>query len=464
METAREKVRRRNRGAGVKDLLIPALCLPKGLAPIVQVYLQGVLVGKNSEVRESAAEGLREAVMSTTTSALKPHVIPITGPLIRILGDKYPGAVKSAILGALAVMIDKGGVALKPFVPQLQTTFVKCLSDANRPVRQRAAAALGRLMTLQPRVDPLVGDLVTALAAASDAGVREAMLRAIAGVFAHAGKGVQTPTAERARDAIFAIFGLSDGEMNAAALALAHVAAWLPDDTRASLVDRLAHELSPDGDVNDRGREARALALAALPRTRPELVLATHAPATLNSLVRAAKDEACVASRVAAARGLATIARSSALQNGASCPYLPKLLPVIGRLLRDESPDVRAATAGACCVLCVSSRDAVGVHVGAFVPQLADVAVGDRSKDARYYADRALRSVLRIMDAPDGLTYAQSVLKAGGVASAARGKLTDVVLRRLQGLPDEEEDGASKAAMGSLGADEEDDDEVVLGD
>ena len=41
-------MRRRNRGAGVKDLLIPALCLPKGLAPIVQVYLQGVLVGKNS--------------------------------------------------------------------------------------------------------------------------------------------------------------------------------------------------------------------------------------------------------------------------------------------------------------------------------------------------------------------------------------------------------------------------------
>ena len=106
----------------------------------------------------------------------------------------------------------------------------------------------------------------------------------------------------------------------------------------------------------------------------------------------------------------------------------------------------------------------MGAHLGAFVPQLADVAVGDRSKDARYYADRALRSVLRIMDAPDGLTYAQSVLKAGGAASAARGKLTDVVLRRLQGLPDEEEEEASKAAMGSLGADEEDDDEVVLGD
>ena len=56
-------------------------------------------------------------------------MIPITGPLIRILGDKYLGSVKSAILGALRVMIEKGGVALKPFVPQLQTTFVKCLGD-----------------------------------------------------------------------------------------------------------------------------------------------------------------------------------------------------------------------------------------------------------------------------------------------------------------------------------------------
>jgi hypothetical protein len=108
--------------------------------------------------------------------------------------------------------------------------------------------------------------------------------------------------------------------------------------------------------------------------------------------------------------------------------------------------------------------DAVGPHLGAFVTQLADVACGDRSKDARYYADRALRSALRIFDVSDGLTYAQAALKAGGVANGARAKLTDVVLRRLQGLPDDEEEEANRAALGSLGADEEDDDEAVLGD
>ena len=464
IETAREKIRRRNRGTGVKDLLIPGLCLPKGLAPIVQVYLQGVLVGKNSEVREEAAEGLREAVMSTTTAAIKPHVIPITGPLIRILGDKYPGSVKSAILGALAVMIEKGGLALKPFVPQLQTTFVKCLSDANRSVRQRAAAALGRLMTLQPRVDPLVGDLVTSLTNVTDRGVREAMLRAIAGVFAHAGKGVQPATVDRAKDEIFVIAGgaADDGTRNAAALALAHVAAWLPDDTRAALIEQLG-ELSPDAGVDAEEREARSLTLSALARTRPELVLATHASVTLNGLVRASKDDG-INSRVAAARGLARIACASALQSGASCAYLPKLLPVLGKLLKDETADVRAAAAGATHRLCMEHVDAVGPHLGAFVTQLADVACGDRSKDARYYADRALRSALRIFDVSDGLTYAQAALKAGGVANGARAKLTDVVLRRLQGLPDDEEEEANRAALGSLGADEEDDDEAVLGD
>jgi hypothetical protein len=59
VETSREKVRRKNKAA--REFLIPALCLPKGLGPVVQVYLQGVLSGRNAEEREAAADGLREA-------------------------------------------------------------------------------------------------------------------------------------------------------------------------------------------------------------------------------------------------------------------------------------------------------------------------------------------------------------------------------------------------------------------
>ena len=51
----------------------------------------------------------------------------------RIIGDRFASGVKSAILGTLAALLAKAGAALKPFLPQLQTTFLKCLAD---PVRR----------------------------------------------------------------------------------------------------------------------------------------------------------------------------------------------------------------------------------------------------------------------------------------------------------------------------------------
>lgn len=59
----------------------------------------------------------------------------ILRPLIRIIGDRFPWQVKSAILSTLSIIIRKGGMALKPFLPQLQTTFIKCLQDNTRLVR-----------------------------------------------------------------------------------------------------------------------------------------------------------------------------------------------------------------------------------------------------------------------------------------------------------------------------------------
>jgi hypothetical protein len=94
-----------------------------------------VLQGGSAEAREAAAGGLGDLVEMTSTDTLKPFVIQITGPLIRIIGDKFAWQVKAAILSTLAVMIRKGGLALKPFLPQLQTTFMKCLQDAANTVQ-----------------------------------------------------------------------------------------------------------------------------------------------------------------------------------------------------------------------------------------------------------------------------------------------------------------------------------------
>ncbi|KAL7613988.1 hypothetical protein Lser_V15G06230 [Lactuca serriola] len=128
ISTSRDKERRKKKGG---PIVIPGLCLPKALQPLFPIYLQGLISG-SAELREQAAQGLGELIEVTSEKALKEFVIPITGPLIRIIGDRFPWQVKSAILSTLTIIIIKGGMALKAFLPQLQTTFVKCLQDNTR--------------------------------------------------------------------------------------------------------------------------------------------------------------------------------------------------------------------------------------------------------------------------------------------------------------------------------------------
>ncbi|KAM7520033.1 hypothetical protein LguiB_018995 [Lonicera macranthoides] len=86
--------------------------------------------------------------------------------LILIIGDRLPCQVKSAILSTLTIMIRRGGI--NPFLPWLQTTFVKCLRDNTRMVHSSAALALGKLIAI--------------FYPASDGGVHEAILTTLKGV------------------------------------------------------------------------------------------------------------------------------------------------------------------------------------------------------------------------------------------------------------------------------------------
>ena len=133
------------------------------------------------EAREVAAKGLGELVDHTTEKALAPYAVKITGPLIRIVGDKFPGSVKKAIVEALRCLLVRGGDTLKPFLPQLQTTYVKCLSDPpnSEEVREKAAESLGMLVRRAPRTEPLINELCTGVASQADATARLAMGHAL---------------------------------------------------------------------------------------------------------------------------------------------------------------------------------------------------------------------------------------------------------------------------------------------
>lgn len=78
----------------------------QGIAPILPIFREGILNG-TPELKEQAAKGLGEVISLTSAAALRPFVVNITGPLIRILGDRFTWNVKVAVLQTLGLLLGK---------------------------------------------------------------------------------------------------------------------------------------------------------------------------------------------------------------------------------------------------------------------------------------------------------------------------------------------------------------------
>lgn len=149
-----------------------------------------------------SAAGLGEVMSITSNKFLAgPLIVKMTGPLLRIVGDRNPANVKIAILKTLGLVLTKGGPALRAFVPQFQTTFVKALADPSRQVRVEAIGALSLLMPLSTRVDPLIKELVAgslgkniSVEGLAAAAVQTATLEALAAVLEKGGAKAKLPT------------------------------------------------------------------------------------------------------------------------------------------------------------------------------------------------------------------------------------------------------------------------------
>ena len=188
---------------GVSGANLPGFSLPKGINAILPIFLQGLMNG-TADQRTNAALAISDIIDRTSADSLKPFVTQITGPLIRVVSERSVD-VKSAILLTLNNLLEKIPAFLKPFLPQLQRTFAKSLADTSSEIlRNRAAKALGTLITLTPRIDPLIAELVAG-SKTSDPGVQSAMLKALFEVVHKAGSNMS----EISRNAIL---GLIDSE------------------------------------------------------------------------------------------------------------------------------------------------------------------------------------------------------------------------------------------------------------
>ena len=206
MESLVMSTRQSLQQVGVAGSNLPGFSLPKGISAVLPIFLQGLMNGSTDQ-RTQAALAISDIIDRTDAKALQPFVTQITGPLIRVVTERST-EVKAAILLTLNNLLEKIPTFLKPFLPQLQRTFAKSLADTSSDVlRARAAKALGTLIKLTPRVDPLIAELVTGSKTADQA-VKTAMLKALFEVVSKAGKSMN----EASRNAILGLIDTDVGD------------------------------------------------------------------------------------------------------------------------------------------------------------------------------------------------------------------------------------------------------------
>lgn len=103
------------------------LFIQQGISPVLPIFREGVLNGPQ-EIKEQAATLLGEVIKLTSAAALKPSVVHITGPLIRILGDRFNWTVKEAILDTLGLLLEK---VMDLFSIWSLTSYNNSLSELN---------------------------------------------------------------------------------------------------------------------------------------------------------------------------------------------------------------------------------------------------------------------------------------------------------------------------------------------
>ncbi|XP_067931600.1 stalled ribosome sensor GCN1-like [Watersipora subatra] len=218
--------------------LLPGLCLPKkGITCILPVFREGLLNGA-PEMKETAAIGLSDAIKVASPDALKPSVVHVTGPLIRVLGDRYGPTVRVAMVNTIIILLIKCGPMLKPFLPQLQTTFVKALNDPSRSVRLKAAEAIAQLIVIHMRVDPVFTEINNGIKNyADDVAVRETFLYALRMCVKEGGAKMGTAIRQEITKTLTALLSVSeDAIRTGSAAALGALIGCLPKEEKTDVI------------------------------------------------------------------------------------------------------------------------------------------------------------------------------------------------------------------------------------
>uniref|UniRef100_A0A673GBU7 TOG domain-containing protein n=1 Tax=Sinocyclocheilus rhinocerous TaxID=307959 RepID=A0A673GBU7_9TELE len=427
----------RSAAAEVKGQHLPGFCLPKkGVTCILPVLREGVLTG-SPEQKEEAARVLGGVIKLTSAEALRPSVVNITGPLIRILGDRFAWTVKTALLETLTLLLAKVGIALKPFLPQLQTTFLKALQDSSRAVRLRAAESLGQLVSIHSKVDPLFTEQLSAIRNAEDSGVRETMLQALRFVIQGAGAKVDPSIRKSITTTLLGMLGHDeDATRMASAGCVGELCAFLSEEELKSVLQQ--HVLADVSGVDWMVRHGRSLALAIAVKSAPDQLCTEEYSSSVLEAVLSSATADRIPIACSGIRGMGYLMRHQ-LRTGGPESISPRVITQFVKCLQNQSSDIRLVTERVLWWVCKEAE------TPALEPNLVKPVIKalldntkDKNTSVRAQSEHTLVSLLQLRRGEDGMQSISAILD-----SASNELLSECYrrsLKKISSLPDSNEE------------------------
>ncbi|XP_053558036.1 eIF-2-alpha kinase activator GCN1 [Bombina bombina] len=325
-------------GNEAKGEHVPGFCIPKkGVTSILPVLREGILTG-SPEQKEEAAKALGLVIKLTSAEALKPSVVNITGPLIRILGDRFSWSVKVALLETLSLLLHKVGIALKPFLPQLQTTFTKALQDSNRAVRLKAADALGKLIVIHTKVDPLFTELLNTIRSCEDSGIRETMLQAVRFLIQGGGGKMDGTIRKNYITLLIGMLGHDeDATRMASAGCLGELCAYLPEEELSALLQQ--HLLADYTGIDWMVRHGHSLTLSVAINVAAGKICTSKFSGNIEAMTYSNATADRIPIAVSGIRGMGFLMKHYIESEGGNLP--PKLVPLFLKCLQNPSSDIK---------------------------------------------------------------------------------------------------------------------------
>lgn len=387
---------------GVPGSDLPGFLLPKGINAILPIFLQGLMNGTPDQ-RTQAALAISDIIDRTSPESLKPFVTNITGPLIRVVSERsvevkgrfslldptqYANNLPAAILYTLNNLLEKIPTFLKPFLPQLQRTFAKSLADTSSDLlRTRAAKALGTLITMTPRVDPLIAELVTG-SKTPDAGVKNAMLKALYEVVSKAGSNMS----ETSRNSILGLIDSDTGEDDDSmaitnARLLGALIKVLPAEAAANLIK---HRV-----LTTHFSKPSILALNAVLAESPESLTGLFADETVSVICAGIKDSQTFVSENAILAAGKYLLTPSSTKDFESCkPIFETLAPSIAP---GNNVDARRLALVVIRTVSKDHNDLVRPHVPVLTPPIF-ASVRDVIIPVKLAAEAAFLAIFSVVD------------------------------------------------------------------